>query len=75
MGNPLLNLAAALGQTPSGASVSSASGGFAVKKRWDDGELISLTEEVMSDIGTFLLRRNLQEPSCHQRQIWGTVCQ
>ena len=34
MGNPLLNLATALGQTPQTASVG---GGFAVKKRWDDG--------------------------------------
>jgi hypothetical protein len=34
MGNPLLNLAAALGQTPTTASVG---GTFAVKKRWDDG--------------------------------------
>ena len=37
MGNPLLNLAAALGQasvpsTPGGAT------GFAIKRRWDDGE-------------------------------------
>lgn len=34
MGNPLLNLAAALGQTPKATSVG---GTFAVKKRWDDG--------------------------------------
>jgi len=33
MGNPLLNLAAALGQTPKTANVG---GTFAVKKRWDD---------------------------------------
>ncbi|BEJ10696.1 hypothetical protein CspHIS471_0101180 [Cutaneotrichosporon sp. HIS471] len=32
-GNPLLNLQAALGQTP---AVSSSSAGFAVKRRWDD---------------------------------------
>lgn len=38
LGNPLLNLAAALGQsTPGGASVASTTGGFTVKKRWDDG--------------------------------------
>ncbi|KAG8899348.1 hypothetical protein FRB99_006769 [Tulasnella sp. 403] len=37
MGNPLLNLAAALGQTPDGGgSVSSNVGGFTVKRRWDD---------------------------------------
>ncbi|KIO22038.1 hypothetical protein M407DRAFT_245299 [Tulasnella calospora MUT 4182] len=37
LGNPLLNLAAALGQsTPGGASVASTTGGFTVKKRWDD---------------------------------------
>jgi len=33
--NPLLNLAAALGQTPGGSSAS-VGGSFAVKKRWDD---------------------------------------
>lgn len=38
MANPLLNLAAALGQTPGGAS--SAPGTFAVKKRWDDGSFL-----------------------------------
>lgn len=32
-GNPLLNLQAALGQTPSAASTTST---FAVKRRWDD---------------------------------------
>lgn len=36
MGNPLLNLAAALGQAPQTASAS-VGGTFAVKKRWDDG--------------------------------------
>jgi len=35
MGNPLLNLQAALGQTPSAASTTSTST-FAVKRRWDD---------------------------------------
>jgi len=34
--NPLLNLQAALGQTPGGSSTTS--GSFAVKRRWDDGE-------------------------------------
>ncbi|KZT55681.1 Cwf15/Cwc15 cell cycle control protein [Calocera cornea HHB12733] len=35
-GNPLLNLAAALGQTPSGSVGTGRAGGFVVKKRWDD---------------------------------------
>lgn len=35
--NPLLNLAAALGQSPGGLSTT-APGTFSVKKRWDDGE-------------------------------------
>ncbi|KAG8966893.1 hypothetical protein FRC03_011078 [Tulasnella sp. 419] len=34
--NPLLNLAAALGQTPGGTSVTSSASTFAVKRRWDD---------------------------------------
>ena len=34
--NPLLNLAAALGQSPNGISTT-APGTFAVKRRWDDG--------------------------------------
>ncbi|KAF8647833.1 hypothetical protein AX16_006523, partial [Volvariella volvacea WC 439] len=34
-GNPLLNLAAALGQNPTGLNTT-APGTFAVKKRWDD---------------------------------------
>jgi len=38
IGNPLLNLQAALGQTPStpGTPASTASTTFAVKRRWDD---------------------------------------
>lgn len=35
--NPLLNLAAALGQVPAGLNTT-APGSFSVKKRWDDGE-------------------------------------
>ena len=35
--NPLLNLAAALGQAPAGLNTT-APGSFSVKKRWDDGE-------------------------------------
>ena len=34
--NPLLNLAAALGQTPNGVNTTKP-GTFAVKRRWDDG--------------------------------------
>lgn len=34
--NPLLNLAAALGQTPNGVNTT-VPGTFAVKRRWDDG--------------------------------------
>ena len=34
--NPLLNLAAALGQTPNGVNTT-VPGSFAVKRRWDDG--------------------------------------
>ena len=37
--NPLLNLAAALGQTPNGINTT-APGSFAVKRRWDDGTLV-----------------------------------
>ena len=35
--NPLLNLAAALGQTPTGINTT-VPGTFQVKRRWDDGE-------------------------------------
>lgn len=35
--NPLLNLAAALGQNPNGVNTT-VPGTFAVKRRWDDGE-------------------------------------
>lgn len=37
--NPLLNLAAALGQTPNGVNTT-VPGTFAVKRRWDDGETL-----------------------------------
>lgn len=40
--NPLLNLAAALGQTPNGVNTT-VPGTFAVKRRWDDGEHIVYT--------------------------------
>ncbi len=36
--NPLLNLAAALGQNPHGVNTT-VPGTFAVKRRWDDGKL------------------------------------
>lgn len=47
-GNPLLNLQAALGQTPAGASSASSSAGFAVKRRWDD-DLIFKNQAVSLD--------------------------
>lgn len=40
--NPLLNLAAALGQTPHGVNTT-VPGTFAVKRRWDDGTSPSLS--------------------------------
>ena len=39
--NPLLNLAAALGQSPAGLDTT-APGTFAVKRRWDDGTRFSI---------------------------------
>lgn len=39
--NPLMNLAAALGQAPAGLNTT-APGTFSVKKRWDDGECSSI---------------------------------
>lgn len=39
-GNPLLNLAAALGKAP-GVNTT-APGTFAVKKRWDDGQFVHI---------------------------------
>ena len=38
-GNPLLNLAAALGQNPTGVNTT-APGTFSVKRRWDDGQFL-----------------------------------
>lgn len=57
--NPLLNLAAQLGQTPGGVNTT-VPGTFAVKRRWDDG-MFSLL------LSTFTLahnfpRLNIQEP-------------
>ncbi|KAM0793675.1 hypothetical protein ACM66B_001104 [Microbotryomycetes sp. NB124-2] len=49
MGNPLLNLEAALGRTPSGASTTtSASTSFGVKRRWDD-DVIFKNQAVKDD--------------------------
>jgi protein CWC15 len=51
LGNPLLNLQAALGQTPdspSARSTSTAATGFAVKRRWDD-DLIFKNQAVGQD--------------------------
>lgn len=41
--NPLLNLAAALGQSTGVGMNTTVPGTFAVKRRWDDGTLSSLT--------------------------------
>lgn len=68
MGNPLLNLEAALGQ---GKATSGKPGTFAVKKRWDDGENVriisrcaSLTASVqMSSLRTKVRRQTLQPDS------------
>lgn len=43
-GNPLLNLAAALGQQTPGGINTTVPGTFAVKKRWDDGTVSSLRQ-------------------------------
>lgn len=50
-GNPLLNLAAALGQqVPSGVNTT-VPGTFAVKKRWDDGQLCPVLDIKSADCG------------------------
>jgi hypothetical protein len=68
--NPLLNLAAALGQSP--GINTTAPGTFSVKRRWDDGEpLVPLP--ILANVGRF--RLNIQEPGGEsERQIW-PICQ
>jgi protein CWC15 len=60
--NPLLNLAAALGQAP-GVNTT-VPGSFQVKKRWDDGIFHSLTYPVISSrTHIFVSRSYFQESS------------
>ena len=53
--NPLLNLAAALGQTPNGVNTTKP-GTFAVKRRWDDGEFMVRATQKQG----LLMQRNFQ---------------
>lgn len=64
--NPLLNLAAALGQN-TGVNTT-APGTFAVKRRWDDGMKCSCLL-LQSTLLTFT-RFDLQEPSWHGKDSW-----
>jgi len=65
--NPLLNLAAALGQQTSGGVNTTVPGTFQVKKRWDDGRfpllgiLLSLTP---------VFRFDIQEPGHEPKDSW-----
>jgi len=56
--NPLLNLAAALGQSP-GISTT-VPGTFSVKRRWDDGMPVALSRLIFAYITRF--RLDIQEP-------------
>lgn len=58
--NPLLNLAAALGQNTGVRT--NAPGTFAVKRRWDDGK--SLLHCSVANIHLMIGRPHLQESSC-----------
>jgi hypothetical protein len=75
-GNPLLNLAAALGTASPTESLSTVSGGFKVGRRWDDGQserssLIASRSSVHQrrilrpdpSANVSLFRSDLQEPS------------
>lgn len=65
--NPLLNLAAALGQSPAGLNTT-APGTFAVKRRWDDGTQSShILRRILFDQ---IIRSNIQEPG-HERKGQG----
>jgi hypothetical protein len=73
--NPLLNLAAALGQAP-GVNTT-APGTFAVKRRWDDGmyrvsPVSCNATSLRTDDLLFYVRPNLQEPS-NLRQANGPI--
>ena len=50
--NPLLNLAAALGQTPNGVNTT-VPGTFAVKRRWDDGKSLHITKAIQPHYTAF----------------------
>jgi protein CWC15 len=52
--NPLLNLQAALGQTPGGSSTSSS---FTVKRQWDDGNTFSIYFyfQIINSFSSFLV--------------------
>lgn len=65
--NPLLNLAAALGQSP--GINTTAPGTFSVKRRWDDGEPLVSYSSSSANVGHF--RLNIQEPGGEsERQVW-----
>lgn len=72
MGNPLLNLATALGQTPQTANVG---GTFAVKKRWDDGTPPAFNTGFCRLTALLLLRSCLQESGSSSAQATHTLCQ
>lgn len=60
--NPLLNLAAALGQTPNGVNTT-VPGTFAVKRRWDDGKLLHGVMATMTHCTSVPCRLDLQKSS------------
>ena len=71
MGNPLLNLEAALGQ---GKATSGKPGTFAVKKRWDDGEHIHIVCQFYTS-NHWSCRCHIQKPRCTIRRATRTLCQ
>lgn len=62
--NPLLNLAAALGQKPQGISTT-VPGTFTVKKRWDDGQSTFIFSPAM--VANNPTRRDIQKSSSHEQ--------
>ncbi len=66
--NPLLNLAAALGQS-TGVNTT-VPGTFAVKRRWDDGEIICAKPGLINNLS--FCRPYIQEPGVKREQnFWG----
>ena len=60
--NPLLNLAAALGQNPHGVNTT-VPGTFAVKRRWDDGRLRHIYYPCLTSLSSLAsVRLDIQEP-------------